>query len=48
LPNFKTLRASLPDDEDGRRAAVATTLGLRIDVECPIPPTLRRRMRWPT
>jgi hypothetical protein len=31
LPNFKTLLASLPDDEDGRRAAVATTLGLRID-----------------
>ena len=31
LPNFKTLLASLPDDEEGRRAAVATTLGIRID-----------------
>jgi hypothetical protein len=31
LPNFKTLLASLPDDEEGRRAAVATTLGVRID-----------------
>jgi hypothetical protein len=30
LPNFKTLLASLPDDEEGRRAAVATTLGVRI------------------
>ena len=27
LPNFKTLFASLPDDEEGRRATVAKTLG---------------------
>lgn len=31
LPNFRTLFAGLPDDEEGRRTAVAKTLGCAVD-----------------